>query len=70
MKKNKKMRLIEEIIGIMTRDNREINHNNVSSWIMGQFGRDAYNWGKYGSLRQGDISLYFEHFYNHDSVAK
>lgn len=67
MKSNKKIRLVGEIVQILKDEKREVNHNNVSSWIMGQFGRDNYNWGKYGSIRQGDITLYFRHFYDKNS---
>jgi len=56
--------MVEEIVEILKRDNREVSHTAVNSWIMGQFGRDNYNWGKYGSIRQGDITLYFRHFYD------
>jgi hypothetical protein len=68
MKKNKKIRLVEEVVRMMKAENpdRVIDHNAVNSWVMGQFGRDDYNWGKFGSLRQGDISLYFKHFHNVD----
>lgn len=67
MKKNKKIRMVQEIVEILERDDRIADHNAVSSWIMGQFGKDNYNWGKYGSIRQGDISLYFKHFHDKNS---
>lgn len=56
--------MIEEIVEIMKRDGRVITHESINSWVMGCFGRDNYYWGKFGSLRQGDISLYFKHFHD------
>lgn len=67
MKKNKKTRLVEEIVEILKKEGREVSSNAVASWILGQFGKDDYNWGKYSSIKQGDINIYFNHFYDKNS---
>lgn len=63
MKKPKKMKLISEIIEKLRKDGKEITHESVSSWVMTQMGRDAYNEARYGSLKQGDFALYFREHY-------
>lgn len=63
MKKPKKMKLIAEIVEILKKDDKEVNHSTVSSWVMSQVHTHSYNEVRYGGLRQGDFSLYFREYY-------
>jgi len=63
MKHTRKIVYIEEIVKMFEKDGREISHSSISSWLMQQVQMGTSYAGKYGSIMQGDIALYFREYY-------
>jgi hypothetical protein len=64
MKKGRKSKLVEEIITILKSKNIEITHSNISNWVMSQIMHGNHEAGKYGCIKQGDISQCLNEIHN------
>lgn len=63
LKKTRPMLLVEEIIGYLKADGKEINSGNVTNFAMSQTYQGTHLAGKFDGISPGIVAKYFREFY-------